>query len=63
VVRLRNPTDRAVSATVAHRLGHVAVTSVRLDETADGLAVHVTPQGWQLEIGPNGMRSVLLRRV
>jgi hypothetical protein len=50
-----------VTATVSHRLPVAEVTSVRLDGQPDGQSVAFAEGSLTVDLGPHGMRSVLLR--
>ena len=58
VIRLLNPTGRAVTSTVTLGMPHGAIGSVRLDEAPDGGSVRVEGRTAVVDIGPHALRSL-----
>jgi mannosylglycerate hydrolase len=61
VLRLLNPSDMEVAATVDLGLPATTVESVRLDESPDGRAVVLDGGRMLFAVGPHALRSVRLR--
>jgi alpha-mannosidase len=61
VLRVLNPTDEAVVATVDLGLPVASAVSVRLDETPDGRPLGAEGSRLELDVGPHQLRSVQIR--
>ena len=63
IVRLLNPTDRAVPAAVTLGFPATSVRAVRLDETPCDATVTLDAGTIRLELPPHALRSVLVTSV